>query len=107
MNIGLPVTALLLLAVAALWWLQLPAEFDEEVDPAVAAARAEADGDTTSSRPRPRARRSWRPAPAQDANVDDIALEGVELIEPVERLRPREGGSGATSSGYEDYLRRF
>ena len=37
--------------------------------------------------------RRWRPAPAQDANVDDLTLDGVELIEPVERLQPREGAT--------------
>ena len=34
--------------------------------------------------------RRWRPAPAPDANVDDLTLDGVELIEPVERLHPRD-----------------
>jgi hypothetical protein len=113
MNMGLPATAVLLLAVAALWWLRLPEEFEEVelaeagAGAAAVAAGADADGAATPRPARPRAKRSWRPAPAADPNVDDITLEGVELIEPVERLRPREGGSGATSSGYEDYYRRF
>jgi hypothetical protein len=50
----------------------------------------------------------WRPAPAQDANIDDLTLDGVELIEPVERLQPRGGSDdGSTASGYDDYFRRF
>ena len=52
--------------------------------------------------------RRWRPSPAPDANVDDLTLDGVELIEPVERLHPRDGvGDGSTGSGYDDYFRRF
>lgn len=87
-----PVLCLVLLAVAALWWLRLPADFeapDDEVD-----------------RPAKEPRR-WRPAPAQDANVDDLTLDGVELIEPVERLHPRSADEGSTNSGYDDYFRRF
>jgi hypothetical protein len=91
-----------------LWWLRLPAEFDDEdgEDRLDEAGPAAAEGD---SAPRPRPRRSWRPAPAPDANLDDIVLDGVEQIEPVERLHPREtgGGDGSTSSGYDDYFRRF
>jgi hypothetical protein len=35
-------------------------------------------------------------------------LEGVEYIEPVERLKPRVvHGDGSTSSGYDDYFKRF
>ncbi|WP_157606385.1 hypothetical protein [Phycicoccus sp. Soil802] len=89
----LPVLCLLLLSVSALWWLRLPVDFeapDEEPDPSV------------------RRPRRWRPAPAPDANVDDLTLDGVELIEPVERLHPRDDdGDGSTPSGYDDYFRRF
>jgi len=103
MNIGLPLTALVLLAVTALWWLRLPAEFDEEDDGGPQPAEAGTTG------PRRTSHRSWRPAPAQDANLDDIVLDGVEQIEPVERLQPRDAdrGDGSTASGYEDYFRRF
>jgi hypothetical protein len=87
-----PVVCLLLLAVAALWWLRLPVEFEVPDEEPAAVAREP---------------RRWRPAPAPDANVDDLALDGVELIEPVERLHPREGGDGSTGSGYDDYFRRF
>ena len=88
----IPVLCLLLLSVAALWWLRLPAEFegsDEEPDGVVKEPRR------------------WRPGPAPDANVDDLTLDGVELIEPVERLHPRDGDDGSTGSGYDDYFRRF
>lgn len=83
-----PVAALLLMAVVGLWWLRLPPEFSEPDDEPVKAKPAR--------------------LPAPDANSDDIVLDGVEFIEPVERLRPREGspGDGSTPSGYEDYFRR-
>jgi hypothetical protein len=85
-----PVVCLILLGLAAIWWLRLPEEFDEPEDEPV------------------REPHRWRPAPAQDANVDDLTLDGVELIEPVERLQPRGGGDdGSTASGYDDYFRRF
>lgn len=90
---SVPVLCLLLSSVAALWWLRLPAEFDapeEEPDKAV------------------REPRRWRPSPAPDANVDDLTLDGVELIEPVERLQPRDRtDEGSSPSGYDDYFRRF
>ena len=89
-GLPMPVVSLLLLGLSAIWWLRLPAEFDEP------------DGEPV------REPRRWRPAPAQDANIDDLTLDGVELIEPVERLQPRGGGDdGSTNSGYEDYFRRF
>lgn len=89
-GVAMPVVCLLLLALAAIWWLRLPAEFDEPDDEPA------------------REPRRWRPAPAQDANIDDLTLDGVELIEPVERLQPRAStGDGSTPSGYDDYFRRF
>ncbi len=93
-GLPIPVICLLLMGLSAIWWLRLPEEFDEPED--------EPDGE------RARERRRWRPAPAQDANIDDLTLDGVELIEPVERLQPRGGGDdGSTPSGYDDYFRRF
>ena len=89
----LPVLCLFLLAVSALWWLRLPVDFEAPED----------EPDRSVRTPR-----RWRPAPAPDANVDDLTLDGVELIEPVERLHPRDGGDdGSTASGYDDYFRRF
>jgi hypothetical protein len=89
-GLPIPVICLLLLGLSAIWWLRLPEEFDEP------------DGEPV------REPRRWRPAPAQDANIDDLTLDGVELIEPVERLQPRGGGDdGSTASGYDDYFRRF
>jgi hypothetical protein len=85
-----PLVCLLLLGLAAIWWLRLPGEFEEPEDEPV------------------REPHRWRPAPAQDANIDDLTLDGVELIEPVERLTPRPGsGDGSSPSGYDDYFRRF
>lgn len=95
-GVTVPVLCLLLSSVAAIWWLRLPLEFevpDEGPD----------EPDRSAREPR-----RWRPSPAPDANVDDLTLDGVELIEPVERLHPRDGGGdGATGSGYDDYFRRF
>jgi hypothetical protein len=89
-GLAMPAVALLLLALAAIWWLRLPVEFDEPDDEPA------------------REPRRWRPAPAAKANVDDLTLDGVELIEPVERLQPRTStGDGSTASGYDDYFRRF
>jgi hypothetical protein len=89
-GLATPVVCGLLLAVGALWWLRLPEEFDEPEDEPV------------------RGPRHWRPAPAQDANVDDIVLDGVEVVEPVERLHPRsDADDGSTPSGYDDYFRRL
>ena len=93
-GLPIPIICLMLMGLSAIWWLRLPEEFDEP--------DGEPDGE------RARERRRWRPAPAQDANIDDLTLDGVELIEPVERLQPRGGSSdGSTASGYDDYFRRF
>jgi hypothetical protein len=90
-----PVAALAVLVLAGLWWLRLPADFEESAeDEAARVARAQ------------RPRRMRRPAPLAD--VDDIVLDGVEYIEPVERLEPRAvRGDGSTTSGYDDYFKRF
>lgn len=94
-----PVATGALLTVAALWWLRLPSELEEPEEDVVGreARRAAAE----------RRARLHRPAPSAD--LDDIVLEGVEQIDPVERLEPRRGsrGDGSTSSGYDDYFRRF
>jgi hypothetical protein len=95
---ALPLAALVMVAAAGLWWLRLPVEFDEEAEEA-----GNAGGTKDTEEPKPR--RGWRPLPAQDANRDDFALDGVEVIEPVERLHPRD--DDGTGSAYEDYLRRF
>ena len=89
-GLGMPVVCLLLLGLAAIWWLRLPEEFEEPDDEPE------------------REPHRWRPAPAQDANIEDLTLDGVEQIEPVERLQPRSSTSdGSTTSGYDDYFRRF
>lgn len=119
-GLAMPVICLLLLGLSAIWWLRLPEDFDELDDErddkrdggadTGTDAGTDAGPDTGRDSERMRGSRRWRPAPAQDANVDDITLEGVELIEPVERLHPREGGrsgDGSTASGYDDYFRRF
>lgn len=74
---ALPLAALVLVAVAALWWLRLPVELDE------VAREGEAPRDAASG----------------------LELDGVEVIEPREPLHPRD--DGGTESGYEEYLRRF
>jgi len=93
-----PLATLAVLSVTGLWWLRLPNEFEEPAeDEAARLARNERQE---------RARALRRPAPT--AEVDDIVLEGVEYIEPVERLEPRVvHGDGSTSSGYDDYFKRF
>jgi hypothetical protein len=89
-----PVAVMALLAICGLWWMRLPTEFEEPAeDEAARLARAE---------------RLKRRRPAPTAEVDDIVLDGVEYIEPVERLEPRTlRGDGSTTSGYDDYFKRF
>ena len=90
----LPVAGVLLAAVAGVWWMRLPAEFEEPAeDPPL---------------------RSRRSAPPQEAAAEEVVdtdspfAGSVEQLEPVERihLRERRGTDGATSSGYDDYFRR-
>jgi hypothetical protein len=93
-----PLATLAVVAIAGLWWLRLPDEFEEPAEDEAArlAKRERAE----------RSRGLRRPAPAAD--VDDIVLDGVEYIEPVERLEPRVvRGDGSTTSGYDDYFKRF
>ncbi|QGN56861.1 hypothetical protein [Nostocoides sp. HKS02] len=88
-GLSVPVATSLLLAAVLLWWLRLPRDPDDPDEPALAR------------------RRRHRPEPA--AEPDALVLDGVEQIEPVERLHPRAGGAGdgATASGYDDYFRKF
>ena len=60
------------------------------------------------SRPRPGQRSRARSRRRDEDRDDVLVLDGVEQIEPVERLTPRHSGSddGGTSSGYDDYFRR-
>lgn len=95
-----PVAAGAVLTVAALWWLRLPQEFDEP----------EEDAAQREARQAAAERRARLHQPAPSADLDDIVLDGVEQIDPVERLEPRHrvlGDGGSTSSGYDDYFRRF
>lgn len=83
-----PLAAGLVLVAAGLWWLRL----SPETDPVPASV--------------PAAPRRVPDPPAED---DGITIDGVEQIEPVDRptLHEAPGGDGATTSGYEDYFRRF
>lgn len=114
-GLGPSVATAAVLVVAVLWWVRLPGEFEE--DEVAALDEDSAPGDDSAvtddgdgpgvrdaayaGRRRPR-RRALLGGGADDA----IVLDGVEEIAPVERLSPVEGGDGATSSGYEDWLRR-
>lgn len=108
-NLGVPVASVLLGAVAAVWWLRLPSFDDDEslADGEQASSSDDLGNDGAGEARRP----GWRAQPAPDANDDDISLDGVEQIAPVERLSPRDDGGrvgdGGTSSGYDDYFRRF
>jgi hypothetical protein len=110
-NLGVPVASVLVGVVAGLWWLRLPS-FDDDhpaADSEPAALADDPPGDAASEG-RVGRRAGWRPRPAPEAGDDDLSLDGVEQIEPVERLSPRDGdrpGDGGSSSGYEDYFRRF
>jgi hypothetical protein len=92
-GLSVPVAASLLLAAVLLWWLRVPRDPDGLDDPAEPALV--------------RRGRRRRPEPASDTEA--LVLDGVEQIEPVERLHPRAGGAGdgATASGYDDYFRKF
>ncbi|HEV7195469.1 MAG TPA: hypothetical protein VGN19_05990 [Pedococcus sp.] len=81
-----PVAAGLVLVGGGLWWLRLSPETDPVPAPG-----------------------SERRVPDPPAQGDGITIDGVEQIEPVDRSTHPEapGGNGATTSGYEDYFRRF
>ncbi|MFC8504393.1 hypothetical protein ACFUC1_18710 [Pedococcus sp. NPDC057267] len=113
-GLGPSVATAAVVVVAALWWVRLPVEFEEEVaaldeddaldeDSAVAHNGEASTGPDGAHAGRRRARRTLLPGVGAD---DAIVLDGVEEIAPVERLSPVEGGDGATTSGYEDWLRR-
>jgi hypothetical protein len=97
-SLPLPLVCAVLLALVALWWVRLPADFDE---PEEVLGPAGTEGRAGTREPLPRDR---------DAEgLGPIVVDEVEQIEPVERLVPRERapGDGATTNGYEDYFRRF
>jgi hypothetical protein len=96
---ALPAATVVLLGAAALWWLRLPTDPDDlrrDAGGATAATAAAAAGEPVDARPG---------VAGQDGAGDGLPLDGVEVIEPVERLRPRD--DGGSSSAYDDYLRRF
>ncbi|NNM46141.1 hypothetical protein [Knoellia koreensis] len=112
-NLGVPVTAVLVLVVAGLWWLRLPTFDDtsldaDDADVGRGSTAAGAGGEAADDE---RGGRGRRVGATPGANDDDISLDGVEQIAPVERLSPRDdggrAGDGGTSSGYDDYFRRF
>jgi hypothetical protein len=89
-----PVAGLLVVATAAVWWLRLPAEFDEPPE---------------EEEPAPRRSDVQEELAHERTVLDDSPFGGpVEQIEPVERLQPREqsGSDGSTSNGYDDFFRR-
>jgi len=94
-----PVAAGAVLTAAALWWLRLPAEFDEPEED-----QLERESRRLAAEQRARTHRS-----VSTSDLDDMVLDGVEEIDPVERLEPRRSsyGDGSTTSGYDDYFRRF
>ncbi len=86
--LGWPLASLALLGATALWWLRLPAEPGEA----------------------PRVAEPGQPQHDSegDLELDLIALDGVEHIEPVDRRDLGAGhGDGSTTSGYEDFFRRM
>lgn len=96
-NLAVPLMAVLLLGIAALWWLRLPQESDDEPETDDVDEGAGAGSAAASARAEPAARRD-----------DDRLPDHVEVIEPVERVTPLgHGDGGGTSNGYEDYFRRF
>jgi hypothetical protein len=108
-GLGPSVATAAVLVVAALWWVRLPAEFEEDEVAALdedSVVTDEGDGSGVRDAAYAGRRRPRRRVPAGGGGDDAIVLDGVEEIAPVERLSPVEGGDGATSSGYEDWLRR-
>lgn len=94
-----PVAAGAVLTAAALWWLRLPADFDEPEEDQLQREARRLAADQRA--------RTHRSLTTND--LDDMVLDGVEEIDPVERLAPRRSshGDGSTTSGYDDYFRRF
>lgn len=106
-GLGPSVATAAVLVVAALWWVRLPAEFEEdEVAAPDEDSVSDADDGSTVRDGADAGRRRPRRARPSRGGEDAIVLDGVEEIAPVERLSPVEGGDGATASGYEDWLRR-
>ena len=94
-----PVAGALVLLVSAVWWLRVPRDLESDDD-----GEEQGEGSLQESHEAGPSARQRRQADRDDV----LLLEGVEQIEPVERLTPRESGGGdGTSSGYDDYLRRF
>jgi hypothetical protein len=88
-----PIASLLVVVTAAVWWLRLPAEFEDLPGEQPVRGPGDAEDEAVVDR----------------AIADDSPFGGpVEQIEPVERLhlRERPGSDGSTVSGYDDYFRR-
>ncbi|WP_156400048.1 hypothetical protein [Phycicoccus sp. Soil748] len=97
-NLAWPLASLVLLAPSGLWWLRLPAEFEEPEGDRATGERTRRAGAEPAG--------AWTVERARDD--DAIVLDGVEHIPAVERLEPRPSGrgDGSSASGYEDYFRR-
>ena len=133
-----PVAGALCLAASGLWWMRLPSDLesaderdveddlaedldalddsidDEREDEREDELAGPGDGprDRAVGAARGRVPRRSAPTPRQRRQADRedvLLLDGVEQIEPVERLTPRDSGrdDGATSSGYDGYFRHF
>ncbi|WP_270887568.1 hypothetical protein [Pedococcus sp. 5OH_020] len=108
-TLATPLATAVLLAAAGLWWARLRSEGEATEE---GEATGGAGEEPLTERPRQGAAQPPVAVPAhrpRQVVLDGVRVEDVEHIEAVERLRPRaqDGDDGGSSSGYDDYLRRF
>jgi hypothetical protein len=118
-GVAWPVAGALSLAASGLWWLRVPSDLESAHEDERAELEEEPGGPEPGGPDRGGPEPGGQAVPGSGRAVptarerrradrdDALLLDGVEQIEPVDRLTPREAGrdDDGTSSGYEGYLR--